>query len=558
MTTISRWTPPARFLLSLAAATLFAAAAVPEAPAADARTDAKRRPNLVVILADDLGFSDVGCYGGEIATPNIDALAAGGVKFTQFYNTARCWPSRAALLSGYYAQQVNRDPANQRPKWAVLLPELLRKAGYRTYHTGKWHVDGPVLAGGFDRSYELVDPDRFFGPKEHHVDDRPLPRPRPEEGYYSTTAIAEYGLKWLDEHEEKHKDSPFFLYLAFMTPHFPIMAPEADIARYRGRYDEGWDSIREKRLKRQHELGIYEGGLSVRDPGTVPGWNLKEEELRRRIGPGEVGRAVAWNELTPEQKEFQSAKMAVHAAMVDRMDREIGRVIAHLRKTGDLANTVILFASDNGASAEQIIRGEGHDPAASPGSARSFLGVGPGWSTAANTPFRLHKSWNHEGGIATPLIVHWPAGIAARGELRHTPGHLVDFLPTLLALAGTGAPDSWAGEPRPALPGRSLIPAFARDAPIERDFLFFKHSGNRGLRVGDWKIVSAGPDAPWELYDLAHDRGETTNLASREPSRVGELAAIWARADKEYARQGATGKPLPRQTRSGVTKKATR
>jgi arylsulfatase A-like enzyme len=506
----------------------------------------EKPPNVVVILADDLGYSDLGSYGGEIATPNLDKLAANGVRFTQFYNTARCWPSRAALLSGYYAQQVNRDPANERPKWAALLPDLLRPAGYHSYHSGKWHIDGPVLAAGFEHSYEVVDPDRFFGPKQHHLDDKPLPQPKPEDNYYSTSAVASHAIEWLDEHEKKHKRDPFFLYVAFLSPHFPVQAPAEDIARYKGRYRAGWDAIREARLARQKEIGLSGNALSTRDPKTVPGWNLSEEELRRRIGPGEVGHAVSWESLTPEQKEFQAAKMAVHAAMVDRMDREIGRVLDRIRATGEFDNTIIFFASDNGASAEQIIRGEGHEPASEPGSSRSFLGIGPGWSTAANTPFRLHKSWNHEGGVSTPLIVQWPAGLSARGEFRHTPGHLVDLVPTLLDLAGLAPPESAGGERRPPLPGHSLLPALSKDVAIERDFLFFKHAGNRALRVGDWKIVSAGPAGSWELYDLSKDRGENHNIASSHPDKVKELAALWERTDSEYARQGATGRTLPR------------
>jgi arylsulfatase len=506
--------------------------------------EARRPPNVVVILADDLGFSDLGCYGGEIATPNLDALAAGGVRFTQFYNTARCWPSRAALLSGYYAQQVNRDPANQRPKWAALLPELIRPAGYRSYHSGKWHVDGPILGAGFERSYEVGDADRYFGPRFHNLDDRPQPQPGPEAGYYSTRAIADRAIEWLSEHGDKHRGEPFFLYLAFMSPHFPVQALPEDIARYRGRYAAGWDALRQERLKRQRSLGIFDGPLSARDPKTIPDWNVDEAELRRRIGPGEVGHAVAWDDLTPEQKALQAEKMAIHAAMVDRMDREIGRVLDRLRASGDLENTVIVFASDNGASAEQLIRGDGHDSSAPPGSAGSFLCLGPGWSTAANTPFRLHKSWVHEGGISTPLIVHWPAGLKARGELRRTPGHLVDLVPTVLQLAGLSAPETWAGERRPPLSGRSLVPAFDEDVPIDRDSLFFKHLENRALRVGDWKIVAAGKDSPWELYDLAHDRAETRNLAAQHPEKVRELAALWERQNAEFLEQGATGKPL--------------
>ena len=512
-------------------------------------------PNVVVILADDLGYSDLGCYGGEIATPNLDRLAANGLRFTQFYNTARCWPSRAALLSGYYAQQVNRDPANERPKWAALLPDLLRPAGYRSYHSGKWHVDGPVLAAGFERSYEVVDPDRHFGPKDHRLDDKPLPPPEPGGGYYSTTAVASRAIDWIDGHERDHKGEPFFLYVAFLSPHFPVQAPAGDVARYRGRYDAGWDAVRADRLARQKALGLYQGELSTRDPETVPGWNLSGDELRRRVGPGEVGRAVAWDALSADQKAFQAAKMAAHAAMVDRMDREVGRVLDRLRAAGGFDDTLVLFASDNGASAEQILRGDGHDPASTPGSAGSYLGIGPGWSTAANTPFRLHKSWNHEGGVSTPFIVHWPAGLAARGALRKTPAHLIDVAPTLLELAGLPAPGAFGGEARPPWPGRSLVPALAGDVALGRDVLFFKHAGNRALRAGDWKVVSAGPDGPWELYDLASDRAENHDLAAAHPGKVKELAALWDRADEEYRRQGATGRTLPRP---GASKKAAR
>lgn len=520
------------------------------------QTPPAQPPNIVMILADDLGFSDIGCYGGEIHTPNLDRLAAHGVRFTQCYNTARCWPSRAALLTGYYAQQVNRDPMGIRPPWAALLPQMLRPAGYRSYQAGKWHVDGPIRAGGFDRSYEIVDPDRNFGPRDHRIDDQPLPQPTPAEGFYSTRAITTHAIDWLDEHERDHRGSPFFLYLAYMAPHFPLQALPEDIAVYRDRYTKGWDALREERLARLHQLGIVSGELSTPDPKTYPKWNPTAETLRDEIGPDEVARAVPWDSLTPEQQRFQATKMAIHAAMVDRIDREVGRVLDVLTARGQLENTVILFASDNGASAEQLIRGDGHDPSASPGSARTFLGLGPGWSMASNTPFRLHKSWNHEGGIATPLIVYWPRGIAARGELRHTPAHLIDLAPTLLAIAGRKAPDQFGGKPCPPRPGRDLGPALVADVPIARDYLWFRHAGNRALRVGDWKIVSATPSDRWELYNLATDRAENHDLAAQHPDKVRELAAIWEKADREYAAQGAEGQPLPSTPRKAARKKA--
>ncbi len=511
---------------------------------------ADRPPNVVIFLADDMGFSDLGCYGGEIATPNLDRLAANGLRFTQFYNTARCWPSRAALLTGYYAQQVNRDPGRNRPRWAALLPDLLRPAGYRSYHSGKWHIDGPVLAGGFARSYVIDDHNRHFNPQNHSIDDKHIPAATLDDNYYSTRDIAKHAVNWLGEQEKSETKDPFFLYVAFISPHFPIHALPEDIARYKGRYDKGWDALREERWNRQKKLGLFGDAfsLSIRDSKTIPSWNLPEAELKKRLGPGEVGYAVAWDSLNDEEKAFQAQKMEIHAAMVDRIDQEVGRVLKKLEEMNTLDNTIILFASDNGASAEQIIRGDGHDKSRSPGSAGTYLSLGPGWSTASNTPFRLHKSWNHEGGCSTPLIVQWPAGIKAKNEFRHTPGHFIDIAPTLLDIAGVSPPESWNGEPRPPFPGRSLVPALAKDVTIDRDFLFFKHTINRGLRKGDWKIVATGQNSPWELYNLANDRGETNNLADKHPEKVRELAAIWSKADAQYQKDGATA-PKPAASR---------
>lgn len=500
------------------------------------------RPNVVIILADDLGYSDLGCYGSEIETPHLDALAAGGLRYTQFYNTGRCWPSRSALLSGYYPQQINRDPAGQRPAWAALLPQLLSDAGYHSYQSGKWHVDGKVLAGGFRRSYHVTDHDRYFAPKHHELDDRPLALPKPEDKYYATDAITDRALEWLKEESRERKNGPFFLYLAYISPHFPLHALSEDIARYQTRYEKGWDVVRKERGERIQKLGLVAGELSTPESEVRPPWNLKEEELQKRIGPGESGRAIPWSELSAEQRKFQAKKMAIHAAMIDRMDRQIGRVIEQLKQMQAFENTLILFASDNGASAEQIIRGDGHDPSAAPGSGGSYLGLGPGWSTVANAPFRRHKSWNHEGGISTPLVVHWPAGIKARGELRERPGHLVDIFPTLLELAGQTSPARFQGADRPPLAGQSLVRSFAHDEDTTSEPLYFKHLENRALRLGDWKIVASGAKADWELYDLKKDRAEMHNLAAEQPERVKELAAIWHARDIEYAKQGASGR----------------
>ncbi|MBW3539088.1 MAG: arylsulfatase [Planctomycetes bacterium] len=504
------------------------------------RSMAAERPNVLVILADDLGFSDLGRYGGEIETPHLDLLAEHGLRFTQFYSTARCWPTRGALLTGYYAQQIRRDTLpgipsggrGQRPEWARLLPELLKPAGYRSYHSGKWHVDGMPLENGFDRSYYLRDQGRFFSPGAHFKDDRPLPAVERDSGYYATTAIADHAVETLREHAREHADRPFFHYLAFTAPHFPLHALPEDIARYRELYRQGWEAIRGQRWERIQKLGIIDASLSPVEREIGPPYHFPE--ALKTLGPGEVNRPLPWSELTDEQREFQAAKMAVHAAMVDRMDREIGRVLDQLREMNAFENTLILFLSDNGASAEIMVRDDGHDSTAAAGSAATYLCLGPGWSTAANTPFRRHKTWVHEGGIATPLIVHWPQGIAARGELRHNAGHVIDVVPTVLELAGVAdRPRDEDGNEAPPFAGRSLVPVFRQDHSVSHDALWWLHEGNRAIRVGQWKLVSARSD-PWELYDLDTDRTETNNLAAEHPEKVQKLRRQWNKRFIEF------------------------
>ena len=493
------------------------------------------RPNILLILADDLGFSDLGCYGGEIATPHLDALAQGGLRFTQFYNTGRCWPSRASILTGYYAQQVRRDTvagmpsgtAGSRPPWAPLLSELLRPLGYRSYHSGKWHLDGKPLQNGFDHSYSLNDHDRYFAPRFHTEDDVALPAVSPGSGFYTTTAIADHAIRCLKEHAARYPEKPFFEFLAFTAPHFPVQAPQEDIARYRNRYGLGWDALREVRWKRMQALGLGGSVLSPIERQLGPPYAFPQAIAQ--LGANEVDRPLPWTELNATQRRFQADKMAVHAAMVDRMDREIGRVLDQIRAMGVLDNTLILFLSDNGASAEMMVRGDGHDPDAQCGTGATFLSIGPGWSSMANTPFRRHKTWVHEGGISTPLILHWPQGIHARGELRHTPGHVVDLVPTLILAAGSALPKSWNGRPVPTPPGTILQPQFHADEPMPTRTLWWQHEGNRALRKGDWKIVASGHENPWELYDLRQDRSEGNNLAPSHPDRVRELAMEWNR-----------------------------
>jgi arylsulfatase len=491
------------------------------------------RPNIVIILADDMGYSDLGCYGGEISTPNLDALAENGLRFTQFYNTARCWPTRGALLTGYYAQSIRRDgipganygAQGKRPRWARLLPEMLKPCGYRSYQSGKWHVDGSPLAGGFDHCYVLDDHNRLFTPQQHSEDDKPLPATKSEEKYYATTAIADHAIKCLKQHAAEHSQEPFFAYVAFTSPHFPLQAPQDDIDRYRKRYAVGWDEIQAQRGKRLKELGIARHDPPAMERELGPPYNFPQ--AREALGEGEVFRPLPWTELSEAQQAFQAKKMAIHAAMVDRMDREIGRIVAQLKAMDALDQTLILFASDNGASAEIMVRGDGHDPKAAPGSAATFLCLGPGWSSACNTPFRRHKTWVHEGGIATPLVVHWPAGIKARGQLRHDPAHVIDIVPTVLQLAGGQRPKAIDGIAVPQAPGISLAPAFAKDDVVKHDDLWWFHDGHRAIRMGDWKLVSARHGDKWELYDLGHDRGETNDLAAKHPEKVRELEARW-------------------------------
>jgi len=506
-------------------------------------------PNILLIVADDMGFSDAGCYGGEIATPNLDSLAKNGLRFTQFYNTARCWPSRAAILTGYYAQQVRRDTVpgiksggqGARPAWARLLPEMLKPHDYRCYHSGKWHVDGKPMQNGFDHSYSLNDHDRHFSPRSHTEDDKPLPAVDARSGYYSSTAIADHAIKCLKEHAEKYPQRPFLEFLAFTAPHFPLQAPPEDIATYRKKYLDGWDAMRLGRWQRLQEVKI--GGTSLAAIERDLGPPYAFPEAMKKLGPNEINRPLPWKDLTDAQREFQANKMAVHAAMVARMDREIGRVLEQLRAMKQFENTLIFFLSDNGASAEIMVRGDGHDPHAECGTGATFLSIGPGWSSLANTPFRRHKTWVHEGGISTPFIVHWPKGFEARGELRHAPGHVIDIVPTILEAIGGKRFELWEGKPVPAPPGKSLLPLFAKEGTVAHESIWWLHEGNRALRAGDWKIVAAGKESPWELYDLSSDRSESKNLANQMPDKVQQMAETWTKQLEEFSTLAA--KDLP-------------
>ena len=496
------------------------------------------RPNIVMIVADDMGFSDLGCYGSEISTPNIDALAEKGLRYSQFYNCARSWPTRASIMTGYYYQSVLRSSAENRPEgWSRAIPHYLRTAGYRTYLSGKWHVvemPNPCADAGFDRSYVTGYMLGQYTPKEI-VDDKPVEVSA--EGYDQATAMTERAIDMLRAHKADHAAEPFFLYLTYTSPHFPLHAPQEEIDKYKDRYKDGWDALRTRRLEGLRRTGIADCAIDTMESRAR--WRYQSDAfIRGCLGPGEVFEARPWDTLTEEQKAFQSMKMSIHAAMVDRMDQEIGRVMAELRKNGQLENTLVIFFSDNGASAEIIVRGDGHDPEARMGSKETHLCLGPGFATAANTPLRRSKIWVHEGGISTPMVVSWPKGIKARGEVRHAPAHVVDLLPTLLELAGGIDPAAVCGSTYPPLHGVSFTPTFRADVPLERDHIYFNHEGNYALRQGEWKIVSSEIDGKvWSLYNVVEDRGETRDLTSADPARLERMAARWNDLTAQYRAQ---------------------
>jgi arylsulfatase len=503
-----------RTLLIASLAALLAGGELRAAPA---------RPNVLLILADDLGFSDLGCYGSEIATPHIDRLAAGGLRFTSFYNAARCCPTRASLLTGLYPHQAGVGHMLQ--AWSppgyttglndrcATIAEVLRLAKYRTYHAGKWHVGHLVgfqttahpLDRGFDRFYGTGGGSNYFAPKPL-MSDRKLIEPKGPD-YYLTDDLTGAAVRFVREHARDHAGTPFFLHLCYTAPHFPLQARPADIQKYRGKYRAGWDALRQARHARQKKLGIVESRwkLSPRDPV-----------------------AAAWADA--KDKDEWDLRMAVYAAMIDRMDQGIGRVLDALRAARLLDDTLILFLSDNGASAEALDTwpnpARGHKPGAVTGTRDSHRCLEVGWANAANTPFREHKMWVHEGGISTPLIAHWPAGIAARGKLTSAVGHIVDILPTLIELAGVKYPARLGRRDLVPLEGKSLVPILQGKAPQGERTLFWEHEGNRAIRDGKWKLV-AEYRGKWELYDLESDRTECSNLAGKQPQRVQALAAKW-------------------------------
>ncbi len=500
---------------------------------AGAQQQRARKPNIIVIMADDMGYSDIGCYGSEIETPHIDSIAAKGVRFTQMYNTARCCPTRASLLTGLYSHQAGIGRMVEdlgKPAYrgflnenCVTMAEALRPAGYRTLMSGKWHVGEKrphwPLDRGFDRYYGLISgASNYFSSepgRQMALDSEPV-RPSGED-FYMTDAFTDHALRFMDD---RGPGQPFLLYLAYTAPHWPLHAREADIRKYKDRYRMGWDQLRVERHRRMVRMGIVDEGwaLPPRDP-----------------------RSPAWS--TVSDKDWQAHRMAVYAAQIDRMDQNIGRILSKVRAMGEEENTLIAFLADNGGCAEGIapdfrgLQGKvrtddgklvryGNVPSVWPGPGDTFASYGVEWATASNTPFRLHKQFVHEGGIATPLVAQWPAGIPARNKVVHQVGHVIDILPTCLDAAGQEYPNTHNGHTVTPVAGESLRPAFSGRAFTRKAPLFWEHIGNRAVRDGEWKLVARN-QGPWELYNLRKDRSETNDLASKQPAEVTRLNSLY-------------------------------
>ena len=524
---------------------------------------AAERPNIIIILADDMGYSDIGCYGGEIKTPNLDALAANGLRFTQFYNTARCCPTRASLLTGLYPHQAGvghmmgdygiPQYQGRLNDQCLTIAEALKPAGYRSYLTGKWHVtpyrkegdnkENWPLQRGFDKFFgtihgagSLFDPNGLTRDNEFITPEND-PEYQPDGTWYYTDAISDNTVNFITDHVKTHPNKPFFHYVAYTSAHWPMHALPKDIAKYDGKYGGGYDPVYEARLKKMKTLGLLN-----------PDWQI----------PGPIG---TWSDV--RRKEWEAACMEVYAAMVDNMDQGIGRIVDCLKKNQQLENTLILYLQDNGGCAEGLGRGkqigplerpakpdttpmgrdelqtqmvpkksrEGYSlrqgPGVMPGPPETYIAYGQNWANVSNTPFREYKHWVHEGGISTPLVAHWPKGITKKNLLVDYPSHLIDLMATCLDLGK-------ATYPKDKIPveGVSLVPLFSGKSITRGKPIFFEHEGNRAVRSGSWKLVAKGVKGKWELYDISKDRTEMNNLAEKHPEKLKTMAAqyeIWAK-----------------------------
>jgi arylsulfatase A-like enzyme len=525
---------------------------------------ADTRPNIIIMMADDMGYSDISPYGGEIDTPNLAKLARNGVRFTQFYNTARCCPTRASLITGLYPHQAGighmmddrgidgyRGNLNNRCR---TIAEVLRPAGYATYISGKWHVtrhvapEGPKfnwpLQRGFDRFFGTIHgAGSFYDPNSLTRDNTQIP---PDKDFYYTDAISDNACRFIREHESQAPKKPFFMYVAYTAPHWPMHAKPKDIAKYKGKYDKGWDAMREARYQRMIKMGLIK-----------PEWKLSPRDSK----------SPAWDQAA--DKAWELRLMEVYAAMVDTLDQGVGRIVDTLKETGNLENTVIMFLADNGGCAEGMGRGgkngehqttyrDANPEAVKPmadgelqsdmiprrtrdghavrqgrgvmaGPADTYLGYGLSWANASNTPFREYKHWVHEGGISSPLIVHWPKGIAKsrNSKFESQPGHLIDLAATCVDLAQASYPKKVDTTEITPLEGVSLKPAFNGEPLKRTNPIFWEHEGNRAVRDGKWKAVAKGPAGAWELYDIDADRTELHDISKQNPSKLKQLVAQW-------------------------------
>lgn len=478
--------------------------------------EAPPRPNIVLIMVDDMGYSDIGCYGGEVKTPNLDALAANGLRFTQFYNCAKCAETRATLLTGNYNQAIGTKDMRH----GATFAEVLRPAGYRTLIAGKWHQAPLPTTRGFDRYYGLADGCcNFFNPGVEAREGEGLPgRKRDskrrwaiegeaimgytnsDKSFYTTDAFTSYAIDRLDEYADENK--PYLLYLPYTAPHYPLHAWPEDIAKYRGTYKKGWDKIRTERYARMLELGVIDAKthpLSPRDKAVK-----------------------AWDALSPDQQDAEDLKMAVYAAMIDRVDQNLGRLFAKIKEQGEWDNTLILFLTDNGACKEQ----PNTTPNVPAGPVESYRTISVGWANASNTPYRLYKSTDHEGGACTPFIAHWPSRIEP-GQITDQVGHIIDITPTFMELAGATYPETNLAGGETRLPvGKSLLPIFDARQREPHEVLFWQFGSARAIREGDWKLVRHGK-TPWELYNLAEDKTELNNLADKHETMAASMAKRW-------------------------------
>ncbi len=458
--------------------------------------DASEQPNIVLILTDDMGFSDIGCYGGEINTPNIDKLAEGGVKFSQFYNCGKCEPSRAALATGHQWWTHNPDVAIR--KDSPNFGEVIQAAGYRTMMVGKWHCAGVPFERGFDRHFGFMGggTNFFLGDDSFTLDGKPWPLPKDD--FYVTTSLSDYAVKFIREEKATHPDKPFFLYLAYNAPHSPIQAPAEEVAKYRGKYRKGWDAIRRERFERQQKLGL-----------AGEGWHLPER-------PENI---PAWDSLDEKSQDFEDLRMATYAAMVDSVDQGVGRVMQTLEELDITDNTLVIFMNDNGASPnDRIRRGEF-------GTANVTWNVGLPWAHASNTPFKYYKRTQHSGGVTTPFIAHWPAAVSPRKEFEDQPCHITDIQPTFIEVAGGTYPLDFGGKTHPPLPGRSFAPILTGVENLPPRTLHFSLFNNMAVIDSGWRMVTAYGQ-PWQLYNLSNDRTETQDLAGSNPEQLKRMLAL--------------------------------